>query len=236
MADQEQDVWRRQQRLTGETQGPISATDVKRRVGQAGGYLGGLQTGMTPEQRARLINSIQTRGAATRQRAEEDIRGAAAAGGFGGTSAVGQMIGQARQAGAAELGQQLTSAELGMAEQARGEEFRKGGMLSQYATALAGLEQGQQRIGGQREQFYQSLLAQQDARAQEQENWMSEFMRQTGLDEEDARRYWEDWNQQQQYTEEERRLFMEDREQAERDRRRLLAQYAPTYGPQPMVG
>lgn len=236
MANPESDVWRRQQKLTEGYQAPISASDVKRRVSQAGGYLGGLQTGMTPEQRARLINSIQTRGAAGRQRSDEAIREAASAGGFSGTSVVPQMIGQARQAGAAELGQQLTSAELGMAEQARREAFQKGGMLSQYATTLAGLEQGQQRIGGQREQFYQSLLAQQDARAQEQENWMNEFMRQTGLDEEDARRYWEDWNLQRQYEEEERRLFMEDREQAERDRRRLLAQYAPSYGPQPMVG
>ena len=224
MASNESDVWQRKQKLSEGYQGPIEQSNVKKSLGEAGGYLSGMQAGYSPDERARVINSIATRGALQRQRADEDIKRTAAAGGFSGSSAVPAMVGQARTQGGAELSRQLTDAEMAMLDAGRRESFQKGGMLSDFATRLASLGQGQERMGQQEEQFYQQLMSERDARDLQQENWLKEFARLNGIDEEDAKRWWSEFNLQKQYDEEERNLFMEDRLQADRERRQLLAE------------
>ena len=224
MAYNESDVWQRKQKLSEGYQGPIEQSQVKKSLGQAGGYVSGMQTGYSPDERARVINSIATRGALQRQRADEDIKRSAAAGGFSGSSAVPAMVGEARTRGSADLSRQLTDAEMAMLDAGRREAFQKGGMLTDFATRLASLGQGQERMGQQEEQYYQSLMSERDARDLQQENWIKEFARMNDLDEEDAKRWWSEFNLQKEYDEEERDLFMDDRLQAEKERRRLLAE------------
>ena len=238
MAYGDESVWQRKQKLSEGYQGPIEQGQVKRGLSQAGGYLGGMKTGYSPDERARVISSIATRGALSRQRADEEIKRSAAAGGFSGSSAVPAMVGQARTQGAAELSRQLTDTEMAMQDAGRREAFQKGGMLTDFATRLASLGQGQRRMGQQEEQFYQSLMGERDVRGQQQENWIKEFARMNDIDEEDARRWWSEFNLQKEYDEEERGLFMEDRLQAEKERKRLLGElgwFSDQQGPGPMV-